>query len=176
MNTETPAVPADPAPVHLPAPAALAADMPTAAGPDNEPSEIPRRLPKGVRANWELGAQLIAAGHTVGHVAFNLGVEVEKVRRNLRESRAFRQMIEKERQARRETSALRLRAMHGEVVGQLIEAIRDGDRRILLWAAKELNVTFGWPDRDINAAAEKDRILGRTPPNDLIDDDDPPAA
>ncbi len=163
MNTETLPVPAAQTPVNLPAPA----------GPDDEPRLLPRRLPKGIRANWELGAQLIAAGHTVGQVAFNLGVEVDKVRRNLRESRVFRQMIEKERQARRETSALRLRAMQAEIVSKLIEAIHDGDRRILLWAAKELNVIAGWPDRDITAAAEKDRAQGRQPPSDLVDDEPP---
>ena len=163
MEPETLAVPAAPTPSNLPAPAA----------PDDEPRLLPRRLPKGVRANWELGAQLIAGGYTVGQVAFNLGVEIEKVRRNLRESRAFRQMIEKERLARRETSALRLRTMHAEVVSKLVEAIHDGDRRILLWAAKELNVAAGWPDRDIAAAAEKDRAMGRQPPNDLVDDEQP---
>lgn len=173
MDNDTPPVPAAPTPARLPAPAALAADTPMTAGPDDEPRLLPNRLPKGVRANWELGAQLIAGGNTVGQVAFNLGVEIEKVRRNLRESRAFRQMIEKERLARRETSALRLGTMHAEVVSQLIQAIHDGDRRILLWAAKVLNVTAGWPDRDIAAAAEKDRAQGRAPPDDLVDDERP---
>lgn len=166
MNSETPAV--DPPP--LPAPAA-----PTA--PTDDPTPIAGlvpRLPKGVHANWELGAQLIAAGQSVEQVGFNLRVGRDKVMRNLRESRRFRQMIEKERLARREASALRLRAMQTEVVDQLAEAIRDGDRRILLWAAKQLNVTAGWPDLAIAAQAAKDLERGREV-NDLIDDD-PPAA
>ena len=114
-------------------------------------------LPRGQHADWRLGARLIAEGKRLDEVARDLRVTRRKIVRNLRNSDCFREMIEEERLVRHEADTLRFRGLRSDVIDQIAEAVRAGDRRLLMWAAGQLSPGLGWPPRQLAEQVEFNR-------------------
>ena len=143
----------------LPVPANPPANDPGSAALASDASAAPAYalLPRGEHADWRLGARLIAEGKRLDEVARDLRVTRRKIVRNLRNSDRFREMIEEERLVRHEADTLRFRGLRSDVIDQIAEAVRAGDRRLLLWAAGQLSPGLGWPPRQIAEQVEFNR-------------------
>lgn len=135
-----------------PGPVAPAANGPDAPQPADGAAAAPASsslLPRGVHADWRLGARLIAEGQRLDEVARALRVTRRKVERNLLRSQRFRYMIEQERLTRHEADAIRFSSLRSDLIDQLGARIRSGDQRILLWAANALGPGDAWPPYEI---------------------------
>lgn len=105
-----------------------------------EPAPMPppaakAHSPRRRRLDWNLAARLLADGSSVEAAAGRLGCAPERIWRNLRRSRRFRDRIELEYQRRKLQAMMRFRSLDLHAIRQIETSRQDMDPKTLQWLA-----------------------------------------
>lgn len=87
------------------------------------------------RLDWSLAARLLADGSSVEAAAGRLGCTPDRIWRNLRRSRRFRDRIELEYQRRKLQAMMRFRSLDQHAIRQIEARRQDMDPKMLQWLA-----------------------------------------